>query len=83
MRGTQTNNKMKNQNQKITISNITYVIEQTQTPAQHRADGRPNVAASREENKIIADLVVRRPNGSKLHLVYALANGGMVYVCGF
>ena len=78
------NTTTKTTGQTITIKGINYIIEQVMTPAGHRAEGRNNVAASRESNNIAADLVVRSPAGAKLHLVYQMANtGGLIYIMSF
>ena len=55
----------------VTLANITYLIEDICTVADHRAAGRERLALLMERNRCVADLICRRPQGRKQHLLRA------------
>jgi|TARA_R100000329_G_C7570299_1_gene201838 hypothetical protein len=69
-----------NKTNQIKLNGTTYNVEEVVTTEQHRAEGRVNVANHRNQVGIVADLILRRPNGKKLHLAYTFANGQTQYV---
>jgi len=58
----------------IQLSGIRYLVDEVKTPAVLRAEGLNNLAAFMDRNGIYADLVCRRPRGSKRHLMRAFRN---------
>ena len=67
----------------IKLNNVTYNVEETVTNQQHLDAGRTNLVNHRNHEGIVADLILRRPQGKKLHLAYVYANAQVSYVLGF
>ena len=77
-----TANESSNKPNQIKLNNVIYNVEKVVTNAQHLAEGRPNVVRHRNKVGIVADMILRRPKGQKLHLAYVYANGQTQYVVG-
>ena len=55
----------------VQISGVRYLVDEVKTQADIRAEGLDRVADRMIQNGCHADLVCRRPRGSKLHLLRA------------
>jgi len=76
------NNMTNDSSNQIKLNGTTYNVEEVITTEQHRKAGRVNLVNHRNHVGIVADLILRRPNGKKLHLAYTFANGQTQYVLG-
>ena len=63
----------------ITLSGVTYVVEQVNTPSDHDAAGRPNVARLARQHGGVVDIVVRRKRGKKVHLLRTKKNSAGIW----
>lgn len=64
----------------IQLSGVRYLVGEVKTADDIRADGLDRLADRMIENGCYADLVCRRPRGSKLHLLRAFRNASGVLV---
>ena len=59
----------------IRIRSVTYVVERVLTQSGHAREGWLGLALLMEENKIFAQITLRRPRGTALYLAMLTHNG--------
>jgi hypothetical protein len=68
------------QGDKVTIKGINYIVEAIHTVKEIRERGLNRVADEYAQNRIIADLIIKRPNGAREHFARLHDCGGITYV---
>ena len=59
----------------IKVRNVTYVVERVLTQSGHAREGYLNLALLMEVNKMFAQVTLRRPRGTALHLAMLTESG--------
>lgn len=64
-----------NRPETVKIDGIEYVVEIANSPEQHEADGRANVAKHMRDNGHACQFYLRRPNGRRLFFAIQTTQG--------